>query len=74
LRLALVVGPQVKPKGLVRWVHGGQVIVLYLLENGQEIAALPVVKGKAKICLPAGLGVIVKDVTTAYTDGERVSA
>jgi hypothetical protein len=32
------------------------------------------VKGKAKICLPAGLGVIVKDVTTAYTDGERISA
>jgi hypothetical protein len=45
----------------VRWVHAGQVIVLYLLENGQEIATLPVTEGKAKVCVPPGIGLIVRE-------------
>ena len=59
---------------IARWVRSGQVVELYDLATGAYIGELHVTAGKAKFTLPRGLGVIVKDLTTPYTEVERIGA
>jgi hypothetical protein len=54
----------VKAGTIARWVRSGQVVELYDLATGSYIGELTILEahaGKAKIGLPRGLGVDVRD-------------
>jgi len=59
----------VKAGTIARWVRSGQVVELYDLATGCYIGEMRVTGGKARLEMPRGLGIQVRDV---YCDSGRL--